>query len=318
MFSAIFFLIVGLVFLIFGAEVLVRGSASLARRWGISSLVVGLTVVAFGTSAPELIVNLISAFKGATDLAIGNIIGSNISNIFLILGVTAIIYPLRVHHNTVWKEIPFALLGVVLLILMANDTLFDGSLTNIVGRTDGFALIAIFIIFMYYVFAISKSDTTKPEPVKQYKLGVSLLLALLGLVGLFLGGKWLVDGAVILARLAGLSESLIGLTIVAIGTSLPELATSIIAAYHKHVDMAVGNIVGSNIFNIFWVVGLTSTIRPLPFNLAANLDVLVAIVATALLFIFMFLGKRHHLSRQQGVLFTCIYITYLVYLIFRG
>jgi cation:H+ antiporter len=317
MFLPILFLIVGLAILILGAEGLVRGSASFARRLGIKPIVIGLTVVAFGTSMPELVVNMFSAARGTADIAIGNIIGSNIANILLILGLAAIIYPLTIKGNTVWKEIPFAFLAMVLVYVMGNDALFDGAGYNAITRTDGFSLIAMFAIFMFYIFGIAKTEG-KPEEVKVYSWFISSILTLSGLICLFLGGKLLVDNAVILARLAGLSEVLIGLTIVAVGTSLPELATSIIAAYHHHDDIAVGNIIGSNIFNVFWILGLTGTILQLPFSPTINADIFVGILATLLLFIFIFIGKRHKLDRWQGAIFVILYIVYIIYLIKRG
>ncbi len=317
MFFPIILIVVSLVILILGAEGLVRGASSIAKKAGISSLVIGLTVVAFGTSAPELIVNLFSALKGSSEIAIGNIVGSNIANIFLILGLSAIIYPLSVKRSTVWKEIPFALLAMVLVYTMGNDMFFDGASYNAITRTDGFALISIFIIFMFYTFGIAKSGG-EGEQVSAYNWPISLLLTITGLVFLFFGGKLLVDNAVILARMAGLSEALIGLTIVAVGTSLPELATSLVAVYHHHDDIAIGNIVGSNIFNVFWILGATGTILQLPFNSNVNIDVLVGIFATVLLFLFMFVGSRRKLDRWQGFLFVAMYAAYVVYLVQRG
>ncbi|MEK7547964.1 MAG: calcium/sodium antiporter [Patescibacteria group bacterium] len=317
MFSTILFLIIGLIILVFGAEFLVRGASSLSSKLGISSMVIGLTVVAFGTSTPELSVNIFSALKGSSDIAIGNIIGSNIANILLILGICALIVPLTVKKNTVWKEIPFALLGVILVYTMGNDALFDNSGFNAITRTDGFSLIAIFIIFMFYIFAISKVDY-QDEKVKVYSLPVSVLLTVFGIGLLFFGGKILVDNAVILAKFAGLSEAFIGLTIVAVGTSLPELATSVVAAVHRQNDIAIGNIIGSNIFNVFWILGFTGTLLQMPFNPGTNFDVLMAIFATMLLFLAMFLGKRHTLDRWQGVSFIILYIIYIAYLIYRG
>lgn len=304
--------------MILGAEGLVRGAASIAKKAGISPLIIGLTVVAFGTSAPELIVNLIAATKGSADIAIGNIIGSNIANILLILGIATIIYPLSVKNSTVWKEIPFALLAVVLVYTMGNDALFDNSNFNAITRTDGFSLIAIFAIFMFYIFGIAKKDKEQQEGVKTYSWPISATLTIAGLALLFWGGQLLVNNAIILARLAGLSEALIGLTIVAIGTSLPELATSVTAAIHRHDDIAVGNIVGSNIFNVFWILGLTGTILQLPFSPAVNFDVLISVIATLLLFVFMFIGTRQKLNRWQGILFVLMYVVYLGYLINRG
>ncbi|MBI5222411.1 MAG: calcium/sodium antiporter [Candidatus Magasanikbacteria bacterium] len=314
---AIFFFVIGLAILIVGAEALVRGSASIAKKLRISSLVIGLTVVAFGTSMPELVVNMFSAWRGTADIAIGNVIGSNIANILLILGIAAIIYPLRVKGSTVWKEVPFAVLAVALVFLLGNDVTLDGGIKNIMTRTDGLVLMAFFIIFMFYIFGLAKTEG-KPEDIKVYSWAYSIISTLLGLGLLCWGGKMLVDNSIVLARLAGLSEALIGLTIVAVGTSLPELATSVIAAIHHHDDIAIGNVVGSNIFNVFWILGLTSTILPLPFNSAVNFDVLVCLITTVLLFLFMFVGTRRRLDRWQGAMFILLYAVYIAYLVYRG
>jgi len=317
--QAIVFIIVGLIILISGAEGLVRGSGSIAKKLKIPSLVIGLTIVAFGTSAPELIVNIFAALKGSQDIAIGNIVGSNIFNIFLILGLSAIVYPLSVKNSTIWKEIPFALLAVILLYVMGNDSYIDKTGYNALTRTDGIALLALFGIFMVYIISMALSDTAEsPEEIKDYSWPRSIIYTVAGLLGLFFGGKILVDNAVILATAAGLSEILIGLTIVAMGTSLPELATSVVAAYHRQSDIAVGNVVGSNIFNVFLVLGLTGTMLQLPFNTNTNFDVLVAVVATSLLFLFMFVGTKRKLDRWQGMLFVSIFIFYMTYLFFRG
>lgn len=313
----IFFLVVGLAVLIGGAEAMVRGAASLVRKLGISALVVGLTVVAFGTSAPELAVNMFSAVEGSADIAIGNIIGSNIANILLILGISAALCPLAVKRSTVWREIPFALLASILIFTMGNDLLFDGTGFNAITRTDGFSLIAIFVIFMFYVFGIAKVEGEE-EKITVYSYPLSTFLVVVGISMLFLGGKLLVDNAIVLAEMAGISEALIGLTIVAVGTSLPELATSVVAAIHKQNDIAIGNVVGSNIFNVFWILGLTSTILQLPFNPLTNIDVIVAIGATVLLFTVMFIGKRHLIERWQGILFVLLYFSYIGYLVYRG
>lgn len=318
MILSILFLLVGLAILIAGGESLVRGASSLARRMGVAPIVIGLTIVAFGTSAPELIVNIFSAIKGTTDIAIGNIVGSNIANIFLILGISSLITPLIVKKGTVWKEIPFALLGAVLLFIMASDELFDKIPLSALTRTDGLALIAVFIIFLYYIFGISKVEGGDKEEVKKYSFGASLLMTFGGIAALFFGGKLLVDNAIILARLAGLSEILIGSTIVAVGTSLPELVTSVIAAKHKESDIAIGNIVGSNIFNIFWILGLTATILPLPVAPALMTDIVVSIIATLFLFGFMFVWKRHQLGKAEGVIFLLLYAGYLGFLLNRG
>lgn len=320
MLLAILLLLIGLTILIVGGESLVRGAASMARKLGVTPLVVGLTVVAFGTSAPELIVNIFSALKGTTDIAIGNVIGSNIANILLILGITAIIYPLTVQKGTTWKEIPLAVLAALLVLLMGNDVFLDHTGINVLSRTDGLALMAFFIIFLYYTFGISKVEESNANDgsINTYSWPISAGLTMAGIIGLFWGGKLLVDNAIVLARLAGMSEALIGLTIVAIGTSLPELVTSIVAAYRKQTDIAIGNIVGSNIFNVFWILGLTSTIFPLPFRGAINIDVLVNIGATLLLFFFMFVHTKHKLNRWQGIIFVLLYFGYLGYVIQRG
>lgn len=311
----LFILFLGMAILIFGAEALVRGAASIARRWGISPIVIGLTVVSFGTSAPELLVNILSAVNGSTDLAIGTIVGSNTANILLILGVTAIMVPLTVKQHTAYREIPFALLAVILLFLMGNDAIFDGAGINILGRTDGFAFLALFIIFLYYTYGISRVTGAKEE-VETYSWGQSIFLLLVGIIALAFGGDMIVDAAVALAASMGISERIIGLTIVAIGTSLPELATSVVAALKKHADIAIGNAVGSNIFNIFWILGLTSVVKPIPFSTAINIDVLVSASATILLFLFIISSKKNQLTRWQGLLFLGLYISYLLFIAF--
>lgn len=316
----IILLFIGFILLIKGAGFLVDGSASLAKKFNISNLVIGLTIVAFGTSAPELFVNLFASLNGTTDIAIGNIVGSNIVNILLILGIAAIIYPLKVSKGTVWKEIPLSLLAAGLLLVMANDKFVDGLSFNALTRSDGIVLIAFFIIFLYYTFGIAKNQNTDDEqsaPVI-YSVFRSVGLVLIGFVGLVIGGKWIVESATTIALSAGFSDALIGLTIVAIGTSLPELATSAVAAYKKNSDIAVGNVVGSNIFNIFWILGVSSIIKPLPFRPELSLDLGVVVASSALLFGWMFLGKRHTLERWQGIVFVVAYIGYIAVIVMRG
>lgn len=317
-------IILGLAILIGGAEGLVRGASSAAARFKISPLIIGLTIVSFGTSAPELTVNIVSALNGSPDLAIGNVVGSNIANILLILGTCAVIAPLSVKSSTVWKEIPLALLGICLLLVMGNDALIDGKSFNSVTRSDGIVLMSLMAVFMFYIVSMAKGEKGQEmadeakENISEYGLPLSIGLILGGIAGLVFGGELLVSSAVSIAASAGLSEALIGLTIVGIGTSLPELATSVVATLKGKKDIAIGNIVGSNIFNIFWIIGLTATILQLPFNTAASVDVLVAIGATGLLFVFMFLGKKHVLSRLEGVMFLILYTLYIVFLVVRG
>jgi len=308
---------IGFLLVIKGAKFLVDGASSIARILKVSDLVIGLTVVAFGTSFPELSVNIFASIKGNTDIAIGNILGSNIFNILLILGVSAIIYPLKVSKGTVWKEIPLTLLAAGLLGILANDKFIDGSSVSALTRIDGLIFLAFFVIFLYYIFGIAKppeiSDAN--QPAQKHGIAKSIFLVVLGLFCLMIGARWAVDGAVKLALALGVSESLIGLTIVATGTSLPELATSAVAAYKKNTDIAVGNIVGSNIFNIFLILGVSSIIRPLPFPAKSNVDIGVTIISSLLLFLCMFTGKKRFLDRWEGLVFVFLYFSYVTFLI---
>ncbi len=311
--------VIGFVILIKGASFLVDGASSIAKKLNISNLAIGLTVVAFGTSAPELFVNISASIKGNASIAIGNILGSNIANILLILGISAIIYPLAVQKSTISKEIPFSLLAALILGILANDLLIDHRGISELTRSDGLVLIGFFIIFMYYVISISKdTEYNSDSEIKQISNIKSGAYIIIGLVGLTLGGFWIVNGAVKIANIFGVSEYMIGLTVVALGTSLPELATSAVAAYKKNTDIAIGNVVGSNIFNIFWILGLSSIIKPLPFQPSGNIDIVMTILASILLFVFLIIGKKHVLQKWQGVLFLLIYAAYIVYLIMRG
>lgn len=312
-------LVIGFVILIKGADFLVSGASALAKRIGVSDLVIGLTVVALGTSAPELLVNIFACVKGNTDIAIGNVIGSNIFNTLFVLGITSLIYPLVVNRSTVWKEIPLSLLAALILGLLANDVLFDGAGYSTLTRTDGIIFLAFFVIFMAYVVSISRNAGSDQSSLEgKISLPKSILMVVIGLAGLVFGGKLVVDAAVNIATHLGVSQSLIGLTIVALGTSLPELVTSAVAAYRKNTDIAIGNIVGSNIFNIFFILGISAWIKPLPILAQANMDIMVLIGANLLLFFFMFTGKRHRLDRFEGVVFLLLYVAYIIFLIQRG
>ena len=309
----------GFIILIKGADWLVDGASSLARRLKISDLVIGLTVVAFGTSTPELFVNIFASAQGNTEIAIGNILGSNIFNILLILGISSLIYPLAVAKGTVWKEIPFGLLAAVVLGALANDALFDKINYSTLSRIDGFVFIAFFGIFMYYIASIAKdAGNSQQSDVKKISLVKSLFMIAGGLIGLVLGGKLVENGAVDMASNLGVSQSFIGLTIVAAGTSLPELATSAVAAYRKNSDIAVGNIIGSNIFNIFFILGISALIKPLPISAGININIMVLIVASLILFLFMFTGKRRKIDRWEGVIFILLYAAYTTFLTIRG
>ncbi len=306
----------GLLLLIFGSNWLVDGASSLARKLNISDIVIGLTVVAFGTSSPELVVNLIASFNGNTDIAIGNIVGSNIFNILVILGVTAVVLPVRVMNNTVWKEIPFSILAVLVLGFIANDIIIDGHQKNEISRIDGLVLLSFFAIFMAYTFILAKQSGPLME-VEKVRMSVpkSGFFVIAGLAGLFFGGRFLVMGAVDIARTLGMTESVIGLTVVAAGTSLPELATSITAALKKNSDIAIGNVVGSNIFNVFFILGTSAVINPLPFSAGSNFDILTALLASILMFIFVFTRKGRKIDRPEGIFLVLLYIAYTIYLI---
>ncbi|MBK8699140.1 MAG: calcium/sodium antiporter [Saprospiraceae bacterium] len=310
--------VIGFMLLIKGADLLVDGAAALARRYNIPNIVIGLTIVAFGTSTPELIVNIFASLNGNTEIAIGNVVGSNIINILCILGISATIYPLVTKSNTIWKEIPMSLLAVLMLYVMASDSVIDGASASALTRIDGIVLLAFFVIFLYYTFGISKStEMDSPDiEVKELTTGKLISFISLGLAGLVVGGKWIVDGAVYMAGSLGLSESLVGLTVVALGTSLPELAASAVAAYKKQTDIAVGNVVGSNIFNVFFVLGVSSLIKPLPFTAGSDIDVMVACLASIILFALLFVGRKHIIERWQGALMVGMYIGYVVFLIY--
>jgi len=323
MYLTIILFILGFIFLIKGADIMIEGSSAIAKKFGISNIVIGLTIVAFGTSAPELIVSTVAAVKGSTGIALGNIIGSNISNTLLILGIAAIISPLLVKRNTVSKEIPLSLLAILAVALLVNDSLIDGGIESLLTRIDGLILILFFSIFIYYTFGISRVKTGLIEEmhaggVKEHGISSSVYMIILGMIGLFFGGKWIVEGAVEFATIFGLSEQLIGLTIVAIGTSLPELAASAIAAKKGNTDIAVGNVVGSNIFNLLWVLGLSSIINPISYNPSLNLDIVFLFLITIMLLFFVFLGKKSIIQKKEGVSLLVIYAIYMIFIIIRG
>lgn len=311
-------LVIGFLLLIKGAAILVDGASSIAKSLRVSDLVIGLTVVSIGSSAPELIVNLIASIKGSTDLAVGNVLGSNTANILLGLGLSAAIYHLKVQKSTVWKEIPFSLLAVLVMAIVANDALIDGDLFSSITRADGLVFLLFFTIFLYYIYSLGSGEVEEKKGSKQHSMATASLMILAGLIGLTLGGKWVVDGAMVIGRDLGASEALIGLTIVALGTSLPEIVTSAVAAYKKNADIAVGNVVGSNIFNIFWVLGLVSLIRPIDFSPELNEDIAMVVFTTALLFVILFIGRKHTIERWEGFGFIGIYVAYVAYLIYRG
>ena len=323
---------VGVFLLIKGADWLVEGASSIAQRLHVSDLVIGLTVVSFGTSAPELLVNIIASVQGSVDIAIGNILGSNISNTLLILGTTALITPLTIQRSTVLKEIPFSLLAAGVLYIMANDAMVNGYQISELSKGDGLVFLGFFIIFIYYTFGIRKSGENHDHHTKSLmSLRKAIWLVLIGLAGLSMGGNLCVQTAQEMALSLGVSEALVGLTAVAIGTSLPELTASLVAALKKKPDIAVGNIVGSNIFNIFWILGISSVIKPLPFRPALNVDLLMVLFSAILLFVIVHNGHIHHrlllwwkqkrdyvLARWEGGVLVSCYVAYIAFVAWRG
>lgn len=320
MLISIIFFVVGLYLLVKGADWLVDGSASIARRFGLSELFIGLTIVAFGTSMPELVVNLVSVFGGTPEVAIGNVVGSNVANIFLILGIAAIIAPLRVQSSTVWKEIPFSLLAAAAVLFLGFDAVLGGK-ESALTLGDGLMLISIFAVYMWYLIGMARADASAKDgsddatSSTKFSMGAAILATLGGLVLLILGGKLAVDAAIDIALAVGMSTSVVALTVVAVGTSLPELATSVVAARKGQADIAVGNVVGSNIFNVFWILGISAVFGALPFSAGEFVPVLAAAFASLALFAFCFVGKRHTIQRWQGWVFLAVYAAYVMYLL---
>ncbi len=319
LFLDLLFLLGGLALILFGANYLTDGASSLAKRFGISDLVIGLTIVAFGTSAPELVISVISAIDGSAELAIGNVVGSNIFNVLMIVGCTALVMPIRVEKSIMTNEIPLVLLSALCLFFMGNDTFFDGATANVISRIDGFVLMLFFLIFMRYTFSIAKnaSEEDTQASVKSMPLWKSILFILLGLAALIFGGQLFVDGASGLARLMGVSESVIGLTLVAGGTSLPELATSITAALKHNPGIAIGNVIGSNLFNIFFVLGCSASITALPMGGIGNFDLAVLIGSTILFWLVGWFFKQRTITRMEGALMMLCYIAYTTILIMK-
>lgn len=313
-------LLLGFVILIKGADFLVNGASSAAKKFNVSNLAIGLTVVAFGTSTPELIVSLLAAIDGKSDASFGNVIGSNNFNLLFILGIAGMIFPLVVQRNTVRFEVPISLMAAGVLFLLVNDSRILGLETNGLSRIDSGILLLCFAGFMMYIYRTMKqtAQDNSEGAIKLYSMPISIGLIVLGLGMLVGGGKLVVDSAITIAQYFGLSEKLIGLTILAAGTSLPELATSAVAAYRKNTDIAIGNVVGSNIFNIFFILGITGLIHPIPYNLALNFDIYVLLISTLVLMVFMFTLTKRKLDRMEAMILLVCYLVYTVYLINLG
>lgn len=307
-------LALGFALLIIGADWLIKGASALARKFNISDLAIGLTIVAFGTSAPELVVNSFASFQNHHDMVFGAVIGSNNFNLFIILGITGLITPLFVKSSTVWKEIPLSLFAVAMLYLLTNDFFHTG--TPILSRIDGLILLVMFGLFLFYVYKQLKRDPTDPglKPASLSNLKIWFFI-LFGLTGLVAGGKLIVNYAIDIATALGVSEEIIGLTIVAAGTSLPELATSVVAVLKKNNDIAVGNIIGSNIFNILLILSVSSLIKPIHYNTVFNTDLYMLAAGTAFLFIAMFTGKKKKMDRWEAGILLTSYIGFTLYLI---
>lgn len=315
---------VGFVLLIKGADYLVDGASSLAKRFNVSDIAIGLTVVAMGTSAPELVVNIISGSvqdggSGANEVVFGNIIGSNIFNIFLILGISAIIYPLTVERNALWKEVPYSLLATFVFFVLVNDALFFKTDTNALDTKDGIILLVMFVLFLIYIFMnLSRNPEAEVDDIELHGSVKTTIMIIVGIIGLVFGGNLIIDNAVTIAKFFEVSDKMIGLTILAAGTSLPELATSAVAAFNKKSDLAVGNIVGSNIFNLLLVLGSTSIVHsPLIYTPSLNTDLYLVMIGTFMLFIFMFTLNKYKLDRAEGMVYLIGFIAYSYYIFVR-
>ena len=309
-------LIVGFVVLILGADWLVSGASGLAKRLNVPDLVIGLTVVAFGTSAPELMVNLMAAFNNESEIALTNILGSNTINTFIILGISALIYPIKSQKSSRKYEIPWSVFAGLIILVMGTECFGFCGGEAIISRLDGVVLLLIFSLFMYYTLKMAKNNTENQEegflPMKIWK---AVLLIVVGLVALVVGGKVIVINAVSIAQAFGVSQAVIGVTVVALGTSLPELATSAIAAFKKNPDLAIGNVIGSNIFNVFFVLGISAVIRPLPSYSNLWIDASLAALGSLLLLLFVSTNRHKELKRWQGAFFLACYGVYLIWLL---
>ncbi len=302
------FIVVGFTLLIFGANFLVDGASGLAKRFNVSNLIIGLTVVAFGTSAPELVVNLVAALNpGSTDIALTNIIGSNMINTFVILGAAAVVFPIASQKSSRRFDIPLSFIAPVAVFLL--------SMNGILSMSDGLILILFFIWFMYTNIrnAIRHPEEEQAEDYKPMKIWKAILLIIGGLATLVGGAQLIVPAATNIAASYGVSQSVIGLTIVALGTSLPELATSVVAAFKKNSDIALGNVIGSNIFNVFFILSSSAIIRPLPAYQGMNVDLMVTAAGSLLVLLFIYSNKERNIKRWGGLLFLLSYTAFLIW-----
>ncbi|QLY40138.1 calcium/sodium antiporter [Hujiaoplasma nucleasis] len=314
-------LILGFILLIKGADLFVSGSSGLAKFFKIPPIIIGLTIVAFGTSAPEAAVSISAAIKGSESISVGNIVGSNLINISLIIGITACIFPLKVERATIRKEIPLALLGSIALLILILDKSLQNSLVSSLSRADGLILLSFFSVFLYYIIEVALKSQNNGHYLLNETHSINIKKAtiqtILGLGGIILGGWLVVENAKSIALSLGMSETLVGLTIVAIGTSLPEMVTAITAALKKESEIALGNIIGSNIFNILFVLGISATITELVVESKILFDVLLMIGLTLLLLIFSTTHQRK-INRTEGLLLSIVYVAYIIFIIIRN
>nr|WP_122119600.1 calcium/sodium antiporter [Alistipes megaguti] len=318
----ILLLIIGLALILAGANFLTDGSAALAQRFRVPEFIIGLTIVAVGTSTPELVVSVLSAIAGKSDVAIGNVVGSNIFNVFLILGLCALIRPLPLTAGNIRRDIPFGVATSLLLLVLAMDNWFKAGAVDRIGRLDGILMLVIYLLLMTYTIratgrtapADSPADGSQPQkrPMAGWLMAVMIIG---GLAGLIFGGELFLDSATALARRMGISESVIAITLVAGGTSLPELASSVVSLIKGKSDMALGNVIGSNIANILLILGLSATINPLTMGGITLVDLLVVLLSAVLLFLAAFTFRRRAVDRWEGVLFLVIYAAYIAYLV---
>ena len=320
MFVNIILVLIGFVLLVKGADFLVDGASNLAKKFNIPQIVIGLTIVAIGTSMPELVVSLNSAMNGYSDLSLGNIIGSNLVNLLFILGICAIIKPLPFSKGSIKFEIPFSITITILLFFFCING--NSSSQYILSQPEGIFFIVLCILFILYNFKISKQskelyENNLPTTIDEKNLTVlqSLAFILIGILGLKFGGDFVVNGSIEIATILGISEKLIGLTIVAIGTSLPELFTSVVATRKGETDIAIGNILGSQIFNILLILGISSIICPINYSISYNKDLILLIISSGLLALYPFIGMKNHMTRGNGILFVSIYVVYIITLI---
>lgn len=311
-------LIIGFLLLIKGADTFVVGSSSIAKIFNVPTLIIGLTIVAFGTSAPEAAVSVTAALKGNNDMAIANVVGSNIFNILAVVGIAAFINPIKVQKSTIIKEFPFAILASVVLLILAHDIKFQGYDENLLTRADGLMLLSLFGIFMYYLIEMaltSKEDMNVDQAKENISMAKSVLMSVLGIIGILIGGQLVVNSASSIAIAWGMSENLVGLTIVAVGTSLPEFVTSIIAARKGESDIAIGNVVGSNLFNILFVLGLSATISNISVHPVVFIDMLIMIIVTILAYALA--ATRKSINKFEGAILAMLYIVYMIFVIIR-